>query len=56
MFNKDELDKLTKEIEQKYQKSYPGSIISIKIEPEPELIVFDGLMKEFSYQAIIEYK
>jgi hypothetical protein len=52
--SEDDLEVLTNQMKEKYQSSYPDFIVEISIEPDPKLVKFDGLVKEFTCQAKIQ--
>jgi hypothetical protein len=52
--NKNDIEIIIEEAKQKYQTKYPSAFIEIVIEPELKTVEFDGLEKEFTYQAKIK--
>jgi hypothetical protein len=54
VISEDELEVLVNQMKEKYESSYPNFKIEISIEPDPKLVKFDGLIKEFTCQAKLQ--
>lgn len=44
-----------KEIEARHQMKYTKAVVRIAIEPDPEVVEFDGSYKEFTYKVSMKF-